>query len=201
MKTKFAFRFSLCLFVSMLSSQSFAGVIFLGSPASLALLNDFESTVNNASVSFDAQASLQPSGTWTEGVTPSGTQGLVESLGDAPLNGTFSSYYTSMGFWFGNDDFGLGFDAILEVFDGATSLGAVSLAANRNDFADQFIGLTSDTAFNKFQISYERPEASGLSVYIDDIYAGESAVPEPSILSLMVLALAGLGIRSRRKAV
>jgi len=80
----------------------------------------------------------------------------------------------------------------LEVFDaGNNSLGSITVAANRNDFADQFIGLRSDTAFRFVNISYQRPNAQELSVYIDDFGRSDYTVPEPGT---SLLLLSGLGI-------
>lgn len=90
--------------------------------------------------------------------------------------------------------------AVLEIFDGATSLGSVSLQSNANDFADQFLGLRSDTAFNRIEVTYSRPDAQQLSVYIDDLYLGDGVrVQEPAALSLLGLGLLGLGFARRRK--
>ena len=165
-----------------------------GEMTSPTLLNDFETLKDNADITFDATATLAPASGWTSGVTPSGRSGLGDFIEGEPLDATLTTPAYEVGMWFGNDDFGLVFDAILEVFAGATPLGSVSLESNANDFADQFIGLRSNMAFDKVRIAYERPEAEQLAIYIDDFYVG---VPEPSTLILVGLGL--LGMASRRR--
>lgn len=183
------------------SGNSVATVITqIAAPGSLTLSNDFETSKNNADVTFNNTAYLILASDASSSVTPSGTKGLVDTVGNAPLIGTLSSAATSVGMWFGNDDYNLDFNAVLEIFDGATLLGSVSVSSNANDYADQFIGLSSDIAFDSFHIYYERPNADQLSVYIDDLYLGASSVPEPATLTLLGLGLAGIGFSRKKKA-
>lgn len=190
------------LLVLVFSSAANAALIQLSDSTGLTLSNDFETSVNNADITFDGTASRFASASATSSVTPSGEWGLLESRFDAPLTGTLSTHTTAVGFWFGNDDFGLVFDAILELFDGVTSLGSVSVTSNANDYADQFIGASSTVAFDSFQFTYQRPEAGGLSVYIDDVYLGSPSVsvPEPASLALFGLGLAGMGVFGNRRS-
>lgn len=75
--------------------------------------------------------------------------------------------------YFGNDDFGLIFDAKLAVFDlMGLMLGSVVVTSNGNDYADQFIGLRSDTPFRLVSLSYARPDAGALSLYVDNFMVG-----------------------------
>jgi hypothetical protein len=175
-----------------------ANVTQLVGPGGLTLVNDFESVRDNSAVNFlsSTDAARELAFRWTSSVTPSGTWGLVEIGFQAALVGTLSSPATAVGLWFGNDDFGLVFDAILRVYSGATLLGSVSLASNGNDFADQFLGLESDTPFDSFDVLYQRPEAQMLAVYVDDVYV--RAAPESDTLALFGLGLAGLGLSLRR---
>jgi hypothetical protein len=191
----------LLAFVTVAASANSAVITQLFDPATLTLSNDFESTKDNGDVTFEASAEVVLARLYADSVTPSGIKGLADTLGNAPLEGTLSSPSTAIGLWFGNDDFGYTFDAMLEVFFGGGSLGSVTVAANRNDFADQFIGLSSDTAFDRFQITYQRPEAQELSVYVDDLYLGKAgSIPLPATLALFGLGLAGLGWSRRKKA-
>ena len=161
------------------------------------LLNNFEVSKNTAWVTFDASATLDFASTWSGGVTPSGVQGLVESAGNEPLTASLTADAFEVGLTFGNDDFGLAFNAILRVYDaGNVLLGTVTVAANRNDFADQFIGLRSDVGFRRVDISFQRPEAGNLTVYIDDFaVSNQTAIPEPVSLLLVGAGLAGLARR------
>jgi len=53
------------------------------------------------------------------------------------------------------------FDAILQVFDLSDALhGTLAVTSNANDFADQFLGLRSDTAICRIAISSQRPKHS-----------------------------------------
>lgn len=187
--------------IAALPCVSNAAVITqLSDSTGLTLSNNFETTLNNADVTFSSGVLSGPASTWTASGTPSGTQGLVYYWTGSSLVGTLSSAKTSVGFWFGNDDFGYAFDAVLQVYSGASLLGSVSVAANKNDKADQFIGLSSDTAFDSFQVFYQRPQAHELAVYIDDLYLGggaTSSVPESSSLALLALGLLGLGLRRK----
>lgn len=163
-------------------------------------LNDFESVINSGPAIFDSSAFRDTASTWTESVTPSGSYGLIERVANGPLNVQLSSKHHSVGFYVGNDDFGYAFDAILTVFDGATSLGAVTLAVNKNDYADQFLGLSSSIAFDRVQVTYLRPEAQELAVYIDDFRLGVSApVPEPGTYALIFAGLGTVATAVRRR--
>ena len=192
----------------MFSTFTHSAVIQLTDPSGMILSNNFESTINNADITFDSTVKIVSADSWTGHVTPSGGQGILEFLVNAPLVGSLSSAKDSIGFWFGNDDFGLVFDAVLEVFDGAGLIGSVAVSSNGNDFADQFIGLKSDMAFDSFHFYYERPQANQLAVYIDDVYLGVNnpmtsasvvTLPTPGSLALLSFGLITLGI-SRRKA-
>ena len=169
-----------------------------GAMTSPTLLNDFESVKDNTHVTFNATATLITALAATEGVTPSGLRGLSEEDDNEPLTAMLASTAREVGVWFGNDDFGLSFDAVLEVLAGGSSLGSVSLPSNANDYADQFIALRSDMAFDEVRIGYERPAARGLSIYIDDFYVG---VPEPASCVTLIAGLPPLGVlgRARRK--
>ena len=161
-----------------------------GEMTSPTLINDFETVKDNADVTFNATSTLITASAATEGVTPSGLRGLSEEDENEPLTAILASPAFEIGMWFGNDDFGLVFNAVLEVFAGAASLGSVSLPSNANDYADQFIGLRSNMAFDEVRISYERPAAEGLSIYIDDFYVG---VPEPASAITLIAGRAAVG--------
>lgn len=136
---------------------------------------DFESSVNSDLWIFDSSASVAAASTAVGGVTPSGVKGLSEPRGREPLVAFLLVDAFEVGMYFGNDDFGTIFDAELAVFDLlGTLLGSVAVTSNGNDFADQFIGLRSDTPFRLVTLSYQRPEAGLLSLYVDDFRLGVS---------------------------
>lgn len=199
-------------FSSLLKSLAWVALLFptvassaiitpLFAPSGLTLVNDFESTINNSQSTWDTTAELALASTWTEGGTPSGVQGLLEFLPNGPLEALLPSSAFQVGLWFGNDanpagspiNLGIVY-AHLEVFEDAHSLGSVTVFSNRNEFADQFIGLSSDVAFDRVAISYLRPQARQLAVFVDDFYLGDQptmnvAVPSPVALILTALAL------------
>jgi len=166
----------------------------------------FETTINTPEFTFEATAYRGPAWSWADSHTPSGVWGLVEDRVNEPLKATVlvPGGATETGMFFGNDDWGA-FSAVLEVFNAShSSLGSVSVVANINDWADQFIGLRSDSPFSSVEIRYTRPGAQELSVYVDDFGIGWGVIPEPSTLMIWSL-LGALGVsvawwRRRRAA-
>ena len=170
------------------------------------ITNDFESAINLPQFTFDATAELELALVLSGGVTSSGAQGLKEFNNqmnpNGPLNVTFAVPVQEIGMFFGNDDFNFQFDAILEVFDAANaSLGSVQVAANRNDHVDQFLGVRSDTPIKYAAVSYQRPQAQQLAVFIDDfkIGVGTAIVPEPTSAAVAGLLFLVPSMRLRRR--
>jgi len=165
------------------------------------LLQNFEVSKDTAWVTFDATAFLCSAAACTSGVTPSGVQGLADSALNDPLIGTLAADAFEVGLTFGNDD-SLEFSVALGVYNELDQLlGQVIVAANRNDFADQFIGLRSDVGFRKVAVLFARPAAGNLSVYIDDLAVGnQTPIPEPASLLFIGSGLAGLAMRRRRRS-
>ena len=161
------------------------------------ITNDFETgapetaPANTPQFTFEGTALLGTASSWTANTTSSGVQGLVESIANEPMRIVFTTPVNEVGMFFGNDDFNLVFNANLELFDaGNASLGSVQVLSNANDFADQYIGVRSDTAAKSAAIYYDRPAAQQVSVYIDDLKVG--LVPEPSGVALAVWGVLGL---------
>jgi hypothetical protein len=167
--------------------------------------NDFEAgepgsvPLDTAEVSFAGSPKLALALKWTGGNTPSGQQGLVEDVDNEPMRIVFSTPVHEVGMFFGNDDFGRLFYATLELFDDDdASLGTVRVRSNGNDFADQFIGARSGIAVKSAALSYERPSAHLLSIYIDDLIIG-SAIPEPVGVALVVCAVISVLVACRTR--
>jgi hypothetical protein len=64
----------------------------------------------------------------------------------------------------------MGFVASLDVFDAGGLIGTISLTANMNDFADQFLGFNSDELVTSVTLRYGSGSDVGLFHYIDDVY-------------------------------
>jgi hypothetical protein len=62
-----------------------------------------------------------------------------------------------------------------------------------------FFGMTTDIAFSVAGFSEAGGDGWLDMAYIDDIQYSESAVPEPSIIALFALGLAGIGFARRRR--
>ena len=115
---------------------------------------------------------------------------------------TFTSGVYQVGLYFGNDDLCCvgGFTATLYAYDSLNVLiGSVSVVANMNDNADQFLGIQTDTLIYKTMLDYGAGNPALWGVIDDFSYGGNSLVPEPATLALIGLGLAAFGFRTRRK--
>jgi hypothetical protein len=177
------------------SCSLFGAITQIFDPSGLALENDFESSIISSSVVFDSTVVIGLAGDSSSGVTTSGTKGALDTLANSPMEGHLTVEAVGIGFWFGNDDFGSVFQASLSVYSDALLIGSVLVTSNGNDHVDQFIGLRSDTAFDRFIVTYQRPEAGVLDIFIDDLYI--AAVPEPS--GAIFLGFAGCFLLRRRQ--
>jgi hypothetical protein len=175
-----------------------------GFNSSVTFTNDFEDgapsnpPVNLEPFTFEPSSQLGSAFFWTDSVTSSGTQGLVEPADTTPLplKFVFSSPVREVGMFFGNDDFFRVFNARLELFDAAdVSLGSVTVRSNGNDQADQYIGARSSAAAKSATISYDQPNAQLLTVYVDDLKVG--LIPEPASGALALSSCLGLAISVR----
>ena len=140
-----------------------------------------------------------------------GAQGNGQSLavftdGDGSgLQMTFGGVYSKLKLDFGNDDpawTNAGDLALLRAFLGVNQVGQVTVVLNRDDIMNQTIGI-SGVSFDNAFFAYVDPQLQpftgtdpiGLIEIVDNI-----AVPEPGLLSLLGIALAGFGLARRRRA-
>jgi len=116
----------------------------------------------------------------------------------------FGALQTFVSLDFGNDDPSRApVFALLELFNGATSVGSTQLAADNDDTMNQTIALGAIGGFDSARFTYV--DAAGIPLnlieLVDNInYTTRiNAVPEPGMLALIGLGLFGLRF-SRRKA-
>ena len=138
--------------------------------------------------------------------TPSGVSGMGTITAPDSITIDFALPASAVGFWFGNDSTccSAGFDANLDIYGASGLLGTISVTANMNDFADQFIGFNSDLSVTSVTLRFGTGSDVSLAQYIDDLYFNDAAAasvgaPEPASLLLLGAGAAVLGFRGRRK--
>ena len=164
---------------------------FTGSMTTL----DFESgVVNGPNMTFESGSGII-SGS-SIGPAHSGQYVLAESYPytSGPDNlATFTNGVYQVGLWFGNDEaWANPFNATLRAYNSSDALiGSTSIAANRNDRHDQFLGLASDELIYKVVLDYGAA-SSQLWGSIDDFsYGGDPIgvpVPAPAWQAWLVCA-------------
>lgn len=197
------------LVMAFASAASHATITQIFSPAGVGpgpvTLENFEdaSFMPGATYSSTSGTVLALASSFAGGVTPSGVSGLSTTSFPDPITITFASPASSVGMFFGNDDTccSAGYTAFLDIFDSSGLIGTISVVANMNDFADQFLGFTSDQAVTSVKIRYGTGSDVGLFHYIDDVQFNAAAVvSEPAGLALVGSALLIAGLSRRRKA-
>jgi hypothetical protein len=212
MKLRRLMRAALAAACGLLPTYACAVVVQLFSPADFTapvrFSNDFEAgMVDTAQIDFLSDALRNPIilSTVSQGGTTSsephylfnnnvpGTSSVNVPLVAFPLvGGVFE-----VGMFFGNDPFP-SVVATLSVYDSSdTLIGQVVVPGNGNDNTDQFIGLRSSVPIARIALDYG---ATSIGEAIDDITIGAASVPLPGTLSLIGLALAGLGFSRRKRA-
>lgn len=139
------------------------------------------------------------------GVQGLGSRSLAVYSDDASaLEMLFAGTAIDLSFTFGNDDPGFttaGDVAWLRIFDGATQVGSTTVVLNRDDIANQTIGI-SGIAFNRALFVYARGQTPiNLIEIVDNItYSGVDAVPEPATWAMMIGGFGLVGGAMRRRA-
>lgn len=139
-----------------------------------------------------------------------GSQGVgSRSLGvfnddNSALEMLFAGTAIDLSLTFGNDDSccSLAGDvAWLRIFDGATQVGSTTVVLNRDDVANQTIGI-SGIAFNRALFVYARGQNPiNLIEIVDNItYTAVDAVPEPATWAMMIGGFGLVGAATRRRA-
>lgn len=191
-----------------LASAAQATIVQVAAPGALGpgpiTLETFEGALG-AGVTYSASSSITigNAGTYASGGTASGTRGLSASSFPDPITLTFAAPTSSVGMYFGNDDIccSSGFTAYLDIFNAGGLIGTIGVEANMNDFADQFIGFTSDELVTKVTIRYGNGSDVGLYTFIDDVQFNVAAapLPEPASLALAGAAMAAVAFVGRRR--
>jgi hypothetical protein len=197
-----------CLFAVGGAVQAEATIVQVFDPTSLTggpfTVEDFEDDIFEPGITYSASSGLQrlTASSAAGGVTPSGLWGLSTNEFPDPISLTLDlgTPATSMGMWFGNDDLccSAGFVANLDIFGSGGLIGTISLTANMNDFADQFLGFNSDELVTSVTLRYGSWSDVGLFHYIDDVYF--NVVPEPSTALLVAFGLVGIAVGRRRSS-
>lgn len=187
----------------MFAASAHATVINFEADALGARSNGF-SSVSYAGVHFsDSMGQDLRIGNW-------GDQGHGRALGvfaddSSQLIINFDFMVNALSLAFGNDDPGWssrGDRALLTLFNGATQVGQSNVVMNRNDIMDQLVSF-SGADFNRATFGYVHGGTPiNLTEIVDDVTFTRSArVPEPSMLALLGIGLAGFGaLRAKRKA-
>ncbi|MES2755206.1 MAG: PEPxxWA-CTERM sorting domain-containing protein [Pseudomonadota bacterium] len=132
-----------------------------------------------------------------------GTRSLAIGSDDASgLEMLFGGTSSNLSLIFGNDDpccSAAGDLALLRIFTGTTQVGQTSVLLNRDDLANQTIGI-SGVNFNRATFVYTNAAFNpiGLLEIVDNI-TYTPAVPEPATWGLMILGFGAVGGVLRRK--
>ncbi len=186
-----------------LAMTASGGIVQVFDPSELTggpfTIEDFEDDIFETGATYSAVSGVlrATAENFAADVTPSGEWGLSTNSFRDPITVTFAVPASSVGMWFGNDDTCCAdsFFANLDIFGPGGLIGTISVDANMNDFADQFIGFNSDELVTSVTIRYGNGSDVGLFTYIDDVYFN---IPAPGALAL--LGLVGLAHRRRRRA-
>ncbi|MDE1465207.1 hypothetical protein [Spartinivicinus poritis] len=173
----------------------------LGDQANFKIEN-FEDNQLSAGINFSSSTGVYnaPADDFSSGHTPSGKYGLTTNSYPDPITMTFKNPTTALGLFFGNDDTCCtdNFTAYLDIFTNSGEVETISVIANMNNWADQFIGFVSEILITKVVFRYGFDGTAPLHVFIDDVRykATAESISLPGTLSLTLLA--GLGLLRRK---
>lgn len=165
----------------------------------------FETSMTTPGMTISAPSGIVQAGAdgYASGGTPSGLYGISAGSYLDNLTFTFAAPIEAFGLYFGNDDTccSRGFTAWLDAYAGASLVGRVSVVANMNDLADQFLGFRTTAAVDRVTLRYGSGTEVGLYRYADDVQfrAATSTVPEPATVALVGGGLAALLVGARRR--
>lgn len=209
MKSSFALAFAAVL----LATPAAAAVTQVFAPGDLPgtlTVEDFEDGVYVPGFSVTASGGVieqASAGGYASGGTPSGSFGISSSQVMSSLIFDFSGPVRAGGLWFGNDDTCCASTTtgLLQIYSASGLEGTVSLVANMNDFADQFLGFSTDFDVTQIVFNFD-PGSTDLFRYVDDLTFGPGGavvgggVPEPATWALLIggFGMAGGMLRRRR---
>lgn len=208
------FNFTACaaaLAMAMISGSATAGIVQVADQAAMTQgtysLETFESgafVIPGVTYSAVGGVLIADQSVYAGPATPGNNKGLSTNQYPRPLTFTFAAPASSVGMYFGNDDrcCSQGFTAYMDIYGVEGLLGTISVVANMNDAADQYLGFISDQLVTSATVRFGNGNDVGLYHYVDNVMFNEAStdVPEPASALLLAMGLGGLALQRRRRA-